>query len=475
MALAFANLGASANPDINSSTDATSYANTAWTPPNSLIVLVVYSREVSALNTVDSVTGNGITWTQIATVTWGSGNIHRLTLFGANGSGATNEATTIQYGADTQIGCIASFFEVTGADLSGGVAAAFVQAPTNSGAAALSGSVTLAAAGNSNNRPIAAFMHAANEVTTFATNWTELDDLAGAAPVRGVDTQYRSDAYDTAAAASWATSAVWGGIAAEIKAAGGGTVFEQAAAGTVTTAGVTARGTGKPLIGTATSAGTVVRATAKTAAGVLTSAGALTRSVAKIVAGTLTSAGTLVVAPLFSVMVAGTLTSVGTVTRTAGKVLSGVLTAAGGLSRTAAKLMTGALTGAGEVTRATLKTVFGTLTSAGALLASLSYFVVVAGVLTSSGTLLRATGKVLSGGLTPAGALSRGVAKLLAGVLTTAGALIRLLIGPSAVKLDVSLTDSAVTTLTLIDTSVTMLSQSDMVVITMSLSDTARS
>lgn len=40
MPLAFSNLGASANPDINDSTDAASYSNTSWTPPTSGLIVV---------------------------------------------------------------------------------------------------------------------------------------------------------------------------------------------------------------------------------------------------------------------------------------------------------------------------------------------------------------------------------------------------------------------------------------------------
>ena len=64
---------------------------------------------------------------------------------------------------------------------------------------------------------IAAFFHAANEAIAHQPDWTELDDLAGSGPVRGVDSQYRGDAFETVASASWTTSSVWLGIAAELK------------------------------------------------------------------------------------------------------------------------------------------------------------------------------------------------------------------------------------------------------------------
>lgn len=44
MAIAFVNDGASANPDINSSTDAAAYANSSWTPPTSGLIVAKRSN-----------------------------------------------------------------------------------------------------------------------------------------------------------------------------------------------------------------------------------------------------------------------------------------------------------------------------------------------------------------------------------------------------------------------------------------------
>lgn len=224
MAIAFANLGVSANPDINSGTDLASYANSSWTPPSSELIIVFVHGARSGGPDVPTISGNGLTWTQIGTMlTFGTSR--SLTLFGANASGSSEGVTTVDFAANVQTGCIATFFHVTGVDLSSGVAAAFVQMVTAVGNST-SGSVTLAAAGNANNRPISCFIHFTNEGKTPQTNWTELDELGGGGPARHLETQYRSDAFDTAAAASWTTSGTWGAMAAELKAAaGGGTTY----------------------------------------------------------------------------------------------------------------------------------------------------------------------------------------------------------------------------------------------------------
>jgi hypothetical protein len=224
MAISFSNLGNSvglgtngaANPDINDPTNLTEYTTSSWTPPSSgLIIVAVWTRE-SGGAPFPTISGNSLTWTSIKTYAYDS--IYGLAIFGANASGSSTGITTITYASSPAAGFI-SFFSATGVDLSGGVAAAFVQTPTNSGAAATSGSVTLSAAGDANNRPIAVFEHHANEATTHRTNWTEGDDMHGDGPDRALHTQYRSDAFETTASASWSTSTNWGCIAAELKAA----------------------------------------------------------------------------------------------------------------------------------------------------------------------------------------------------------------------------------------------------------------
>src|SRR3990170_7964129 len=217
MAIGFTNLGTSANPDIASTTDATSYANTAWTPPSgSLIVVYVSQRgNTDAANVSPSISGNNITWVQIKAIL--RGTAYRLTLFGADASGAASGATTVSFGSNTQQFCMASFFSASGVDLSGGVAAAFVQSPSNS-ATGLSASVALAAAGNAANRPIFGCSQSTNIAQSPRTNWTEADDRTVTSPTDGLETQWRSDAFETTASSTWTQDEDWTAIAAELKA-----------------------------------------------------------------------------------------------------------------------------------------------------------------------------------------------------------------------------------------------------------------
>lgn len=214
--IAFVNLGSSANPDISTSANQTAYSNSSWTPPtDGLIVICVNSRKSGGPEFPTSITGNSLTWVEI--LTYNPFSIWGMAMFAADASGATTGATTITY-PSSQSSCEASFFQVTGVDLSSGVAAAFVQTPTNTGTGT-SGSVTLAAAGNSDNRPISSWLHDGDGAITERTNWTEFDGWNySTGPARSAETQYRDDAFETTATATWTPTENWGGIAAELKA-----------------------------------------------------------------------------------------------------------------------------------------------------------------------------------------------------------------------------------------------------------------
>jgi len=228
MGLTFANLGASSvsavNPDIRVTTDLSSYANTSWTPPTVGVIVAIVFNWLANPGNVPTISGNGITWTQIATGAVDPGQSRRITLFAASAIGSSAGITTVDFAGQTQLGCMVSFFHMpTDVDISGGLVAAFPQVVFNNGTGT-SGSVTLAAAGHANNRCISAFNHAVSEATTPDAAWTELDDMNTTGPAMGVETQYKDDSFSTSATASWTTSADWYGMAAEVKCTVSGTV-----------------------------------------------------------------------------------------------------------------------------------------------------------------------------------------------------------------------------------------------------------
>lgn len=229
MAIAVVNLGASSGappgvaPDINSGTDATSYTGSSFTPPTDGIALAfAHARRAGVGADTPVLSGWGLTWTQIGS-TLSFVTDYGIALFASILTGATVGALTANYSPNTEVGCILAVCQATGVDVSGGLAAAFVQQVTATGLVSGSGSITLASAGSADNRPVACFGHDVNEDTTPRTNWNELDDMKGAGHPRAIATQYRNDAFETTASASWTTAtANWGGMAVELKAAATG-------------------------------------------------------------------------------------------------------------------------------------------------------------------------------------------------------------------------------------------------------------
>jgi hypothetical protein len=216
MAITFTNLGVNANPDLDDNTDNTSYATASWTPPSSgLIILDVGTDQVAGFPGAPTVTGNSLTWTQIATVTFGS--IRRLSRYAANASGSTTGATTFSAFGGTQSGIRASFYVADGTDVDNGVVQTFIQSPTNTGTGSPA-SVTLSAAADANNRPCAATFNYTSNPTDQApgASWTELDDLHNFEQ-KSLLTQYRGDAFDTAASSTWTGTQGWAMIASELK------------------------------------------------------------------------------------------------------------------------------------------------------------------------------------------------------------------------------------------------------------------
>ena len=259
-------------------------------------------------------------------------------------------------------------------------------------------------------------------------------------------------------------------------ATGGGTTYNQSAAGTLTPAGATVHSTHKMVAGALTTAGALAKRATKSLAGTLTTAGAAIKQTAKSLAGTLTSSGALATARVYLASLSGTLTTAGTLTRSTRKSLAGTLTTAGALARSTSKSLAGTLTTAGTLAKRAAKVLAGTLTTAGALVADFitggpTYTQAVGGTLTTAGALARSTSKSLAGTLAPVGAAAKRTAKSLAGTLTSAGALLREWFSPSAAKLDVTLTDALTYTCTLTDARVYTCTLADALTYTVTLGD----
>lgn len=495
MAIAFTYLSTWA---INVGTDATSYTSGTGTPPtDGYLIWATGTRRAAGADT-PTITAFGLTWTQAGTTIANATGLANssISVFVAPAAGATAGTILTDYGANTQLGFCGSLTHVTGVDLSGTVVQAV--SANDGGVAGTTGTVTLAAAGNSNNRPYAVFNHLFNEPSTERANWTELSDQAGGGHARSMIAEYRGDAFETTCTATWANSTGWSGIAIEFKAAGAG-LFEQAVGGTLTSSGTAVKQTSKTLAGTLTTAGAAIKKTAKSLAGSLTSSGALAaaHTYMQAVGGTLTTAGTLVkntgkvlagtlstagaVLKATAKFLAGDLTSSGVVTtlRSFGVAVGGTLTTAGTLTKNTGKVLGGTLSTAGALVKNTGKSLAGTLTTAGAIVKGTGKNL--AGTLTTAGTVKKLTAKVLAGTLTMSGVLTKLTKKALAGALSFIGTLSAIIFFEDLVSVTVSdaavtsatLSNAAVTTATLIDAAVTVGTLANTVVTTITMSNAA--
>ncbi len=239
MAITVTNLGASTPagivaPDFQSSADATSYAGASWTPPsadNCIILCWVYNTRAATIGTAGAVTGNSLTWTLQASNGVDPGaQTHRLTVYAAISTGtATAGATTVDYSGDTQSGIIVMFQQVEGVDLTGALAGAIIQQPSNTSSSATSLSANLSAAGSANNRFFAGIGHGQPEGASAEAGWDELDDFGSTSPGRALMVMWDADSVaDTSPLGSWTTAGAAIAISLEVVAAAGASTFEEA-------------------------------------------------------------------------------------------------------------------------------------------------------------------------------------------------------------------------------------------------------
>lgn len=202
----------------NSTGNASSYTTASVTPSaNKLQILSVGNTRSAGSPTTPTVTGNGLTWVQIATIS--DGTNRRITVFRAMGASPSAGAITIDFGGTSQNNCSWSLNELTGMDTSGtNGSGAIVQSATNTGSATTSLSITLSAFGSATNAGIAAFIVDNNLAITPDTGWTEMHEVqcSDGSDSHTNETQFIASS-DTTAACSWTGNQKVAGIAIEIK------------------------------------------------------------------------------------------------------------------------------------------------------------------------------------------------------------------------------------------------------------------
>ena len=217
MAITVANLTSD-----GSTTDGTSFSTASVTPGSNRLVLLTVDYTPASGTAAPTVTGNGLTWVEIAGGEYGGAGAGRIVrMFRAMGASPSAGAVTMDFGAVSQGSLNWSVDEANGVDTSGtngsgAVVQSVTSLPSTNG---LSLSLTLAALGSANNVAFGGFSHAAAETSTVGSGFTALANRSIGTPALSLLTEYQLNV--TAVDASWATSTTRGAVAIEIKASAG--------------------------------------------------------------------------------------------------------------------------------------------------------------------------------------------------------------------------------------------------------------
>jgi hypothetical protein len=203
---------------------ATSYTTASISPTANRLVLVAVGHQVSSgtVNT-PTISGAGMTWTQVATKISSKGTLRRLTVFRALSASPGSGALTIDLGGQSQIRCGWSIAEFDGIDTGGTNGAdAIVQSASNDvtdNASTTSLTVTLSAFSHVDNATYGAIRFGGSSNTdalTFGSGFTQLGIINGSASYQS---QFKAS-NDTTVDWTYNNTAWYNqGIAIELKAA----------------------------------------------------------------------------------------------------------------------------------------------------------------------------------------------------------------------------------------------------------------
>ena len=195
-------------------TAATSFTTASISPTaNKLILLAVGSANVAS-NNAPTVTGAGMTWTQVAT-SIDSATRRRVTLFRALSASPGSGALTIDFAGTTHNNCQWSVIEFSGIDTGGTNGAnAIVQSVTNTSTGGTSATVTLAAFGAAGNATFGALRQANGTGISPGSGFAELHETVFTGTL---ESEFRND-NDTSVDWTWSGSSIWNALAVEIKA-----------------------------------------------------------------------------------------------------------------------------------------------------------------------------------------------------------------------------------------------------------------
>lgn len=205
--------------------DAASFTTASVTPASNKLVLVAVVNSKGSAPTTPTISGNGITYTQVNTVAFYTIATpqRRLTLFQGLNASPSAGAITIDFAGATQTNCIWAVIEIGNVNTTTPVVQSAVNSVDDSASALV---VTLAAFADVANGAVGVFSWkqtaAGAGSMTPGGGFTELTDATSQTPLVGLETEYIVT-NDTTVDATPAASSAMGGIACEVAAAAAAT------------------------------------------------------------------------------------------------------------------------------------------------------------------------------------------------------------------------------------------------------------
>jgi phage tail protein X len=205
--------------------NASSYQTGAFTPNADALLIACFAgtHGSSVAPSIPALSDtSGLAWVQIADLIYNTTGVNRarITVFAAfvGSMPASTQITAVYSSALNGIRMLV--FDATGTDVAtSGVLGCFVQSvlstPDSSG---LNLALTLASAGDPDNRSLAFVDHSANETITPRARWDTIGTGSHDVPSFAASSQWSVDFFDTNISASWATSTSYGAMAFELKA-----------------------------------------------------------------------------------------------------------------------------------------------------------------------------------------------------------------------------------------------------------------
>jgi hypothetical protein len=206
--------------NINSTTNASSYAASSHTPSGDCLLLAFVHNTKATLPDLPTLAGNGLTWTMVGNLVFNTAGtpLSRATLWRSLVTGTPQSGTITATFSANQTSCFIGVIQVSeprtgGVNGASGIAQIFSGVKDTDGSPSLTGSAITA----TENFMVGFF---ANDINPFGgtaeTNWFEIADVGTNNPANGSYIMYRKDTTDNTITVT-RNSSDWAGFGVETR------------------------------------------------------------------------------------------------------------------------------------------------------------------------------------------------------------------------------------------------------------------